>query len=158
MPNDRPLIVSALTYIGVEQRVLFLRYRKQVSESNTTMQGFRAWKHALRQQPRVSVPHGVLGLAGVPVFWAIASIPHMPPIVIVFLALLVILSALYGIADLAHRNPPLGPPPQALQAQAGAFVPDQGPMVTTTGRVLTDADVDAMSDQADREWEAGHHE
>ena len=56
--GDRPRIVGVLTAIGVEQGVLYCRYRHQVGEANTSMAGFRQWKHALRQQPRVSPLHG----------------------------------------------------------------------------------------------------
>lgn len=37
--GDRPLIVGVLTAIGVEQGVLYCRYRHQVREANTSMAG-----------------------------------------------------------------------------------------------------------------------
>ena len=76
--GDRPLIVGVLTAIGVEQGVPYCRYRHQVGEANTSMAGFRQWKHALRQQPRVSPLHGTLGMVGVIAFYLAANIPHLP--------------------------------------------------------------------------------
>ena len=85
--GDRPLIVGVLTAIGVEQGVPYCRYRHQVGEANTSMAGFRQWKHALRQQPRVSPLHGThgthgtlgtLGVVGVIAFYLAANVPHLP--------------------------------------------------------------------------------
>lgn len=130
MGDDRDLIVGALTAIGVEQGVLFLRYRRAVGEGNTTVAGFRAWKHALRQQPRVSPRRAVLGVVGVPVFYLLANIPHLPVVIGVVFGLLVVLSLLYAVVNLAHRNPPLGPPRAANDAQTH----------TKTGQVVTSDD------------------
>lgn len=153
-----PLLDSVLVGIGMEQGVLFWRYRRAAGAGNTTLAGFSQWKHLLRLQSRVNVPHGVLGLAGVPAFYAAANIPHIGPVGIFVFALPVIASLFYEIANLAHRNPPLPQADAPTRPDRGPsqVIPDQGPMVTRTGRVLTDADVDAMSDQANREWEAGH--
>jgi hypothetical protein len=107
--GDRPLIVGVLTAIGVEQGVLYCRYRHQVGEANTSMAGFRQWKHALRQQPRVSPLHGTLGVVGVIAFYLAANIPHLPVAIGVIFGLLVLLSALYALANFAHRDPPLPP-------------------------------------------------
>jgi len=46
--GDRPIIVGVLTAIGVEQGVLYWRYRHQVGEDNTSVQGFRHWRAQTR--------------------------------------------------------------------------------------------------------------
>ena len=86
--GDRPLIVGVLTAIGVEQGVPYCRYRHQVGEANTSMAGFRQWKHALRQQPRVSPLHGTLGMVGVIAFYLAANVPHLPVAIGVLFGLL----------------------------------------------------------------------
>ncbi len=78
--GDRPIIVGVLTAIGVEQGVLYWRYRHQVGEDNTSLEGFRHWKHALRQQPRVSPLHGLFGVLGVVALYALADVPHIGPV------------------------------------------------------------------------------
>jgi hypothetical protein len=144
--GERPLIVGVLTYIGVEQGVLYWRYRHAVGEGNTSAVGFREWKRALRQQPRVSVVHGVAGLVAAVALYFVANIPALPKVLVVVLALLVLLSLLYVVANLAHRDPPLsqlggrGTQPQAGGSQAAR------PEPTTDGLTARDrADLDRLS-------------
>ena len=90
------------TYPGV----LYCRHRHQVGEANTSVAGFRQWKHALRQQPRLGPLHGTLGVVA---FYLAANIPHLPVAIGVIFGLLVLLSALCALANFAHRDPPLPP-------------------------------------------------
>jgi hypothetical protein len=106
----KTLAESAGVFVAVDQGLKWWRYSRAVGAQNASLGGFQVWKSQMRllirAQPRISVKRGLLGLAGVLVFWLLAVIPHNP--LPWLFGLLAVASLVYALAHFAHGPPPDG--------------------------------------------------